>query len=840
MTNTKELPVRAPGGEADGAYYNVWHTIPRVEAGVMTNQARAKLSFGRWLEPGEPIVFTILSGSAVFAGGLKTATVTTDSFGCAFVAFSDAGSDAGEIKAAMKNNGDVSDTAPYSFTGGASSDFKVAVSAIVNDAPADGTTDDQGRALVTYGGGPLQDRQNVQFVFAAGSSAVFETDKPDVQEGSTGATLIVKTHLDEQGNDVADAYFHDASGEQVTLIATLVDHPEVPAGTMDFTFSAAAPTGFEIAVSSVTDNAPADGTTDDQGRALVTYGGGKLQDRQNVQFVFAAGSSAVFETDKPDVQEGSTGAKLIVKTHLNEQGSDIADAYFHDTSGQQVTLIATLVDHPEVPAGTMGFTFSAAAPTGFDIAVSSVTDNAPADGTTDDQGRALVTYGGGKLQDRQNVQFVFGAGSSAVFETDKPDVQAGSTGAKLIVKTHLNEQGNDIADAYFHDTSGEKVTLIATLVDHPDVPAGTKDFSFSAVEASFALVVNAMADNQPADGESEDQGRALVTENGGALQAPKIVKFTFDSGVSARFDTTEPAGYVQPNSSATVLYVKTHFDGNAKQDIADAYFTDSVVEGVTLTASLVDEPHTQPQTQEFQFTAKSAYGLDFVSMTPDGVPSDGISENMGRATLWGSTSLLSIPQTVKFELLGGGTFDLRGDYVLPGSDGRTLYVKTHYDARQGDVAYAYFTGTSSGATSVRASLLYLPTVQPRTVDFTFNVPPSPYAISLRTDTLDGVPADGYTSNSVQAIVTKDGKAMGPTDVTFALDPSTGARFRSGQTSTTVSTQVDEQGRDVADALFTCVNPGLVKLTATFPEYGQQGTPPAWRYFIFADTQDKRN
>jgi hypothetical protein len=297
-----------------------------------------------------------------------------------------------------------------------------------------------------------------------------------------------------------------------------------------------------------------------------------------------------------------------------------------------------------------------------------------------------------------------------------------------------------------------------------------------------------------------------------------------------------------------VLYVKTHFDNNAKQDIADAYFTDSVVEGVTLTASLVDEPHTQPQTQEFQFTAKSAYGLDFVSMTPDGVPSDGISENMGRATVWGPTSPLPIPQTVKFELLGGGTFDLRGAYVLPGSDGRTLYVKTHFDRRQGDVAYAYFTEISPEATSVRASLLYLPAVQPSTVDFAFNVPPSPYAISLRTDTLDGVPADGYTSNSVQAIVTKDGKAMGSTDVTFALEPSTGARFFAGQpfvvsstaTTVTVRTHVDEQGRDVADALFTCVNPGLVKLTATFPEYGQQGTPPAWRYFIFADTNGQQN
>jgi hypothetical protein len=600
MTNSKELP--APGGEADGAYYNVWLTIPKVAAGVMTNQARAKLSYGGWLEPGEPIVFTIMSGSAVFAGGLKTTTVTTDSFGCAFAAFSDVGSDAGEIKAAMQDNTDVSDKAPYSFGGGASSGFNIALSAVVDDAPADGTSDDQGRALVTYGGGPLQDRQNVQFVFGAGSSAVFETDKPDVQAGSTDAKLIVKTHLDEQGNDIADAYFHDASGEQVTLIATLVDHPEAAAGTMGFTFTAAPP-GFEIGL-------------------------------------------------------------------------------------------------------------------------------------------------------------------------------------------------------------------------------------------------NRVADDAPADGVSDDQGRAVVTENGGPLQAPKIVKFTFASGASARFDTSKPAGYVQPNSSATVLYVKTHFDNDAQKDIADAYFTDNEVETVALTAGVDGEPQTKPKTQSFQFSAPLTYFLGLTSMTPDGVPADGITENLGRAIVSCDGSGLPGPQTVKFVLQGGGTFDTRGADVLPGSGGSTLFLKTHNDGRQ-DVAYAYFTASGAGSATLQASLPDHPTVQGCSTDFRFSSPPWPYAIALTSLTLDGVPADGKAENHAQVVVTYGGKPMGPTQVVFELIGAWGAKFdankpyvySSSATTITVSTHTDEQGRDIADAYFTGTAAGTVTLTATFPEYIRQGASPAWRYFFFSTSGD---
>ena len=461
MNNAKELPVSGSTGEADGAYYNVWLTIPKVAAGVMTNQARAKLSYGGWLEPGEEIVFTITSGSALFAGGLKTTTVTTDSFGCAFAAFTDVGSDAGEMTASMKTNPGVNDTAPYSFSGGASPGFEIALSAIVDNEPADGASDDQGRALVTYGGGALQDRQNVQFVFGAGSSAVFETDKPDVQAGSTGSKLIVKTHLDEQGHDIADAYFHDATGEAVTLIATLIDHPEVSPGTHDFTF-AAAPRTYFLGLGSMTpDGVPADGISENLGRAIVSCDGSGLPGPQTVKFTLQWEGS--FDLRGADVLPGSDGSTLYVKTH-NDGKQDVAYAYFTASNAGTTTLQASLPDHPTVQGRSVNFSFGEPS-WPYAIALTSLTlDGVPADGQSENHAQVVVTYGGQPMG-LTYVTFELVGAWGAKFDTNKPYIYS-SSATTVTVSTHVDEQGRDVADAYFTDTTAERVMLKATFPEY--------------------------------------------------------------------------------------------------------------------------------------------------------------------------------------------------------------------------------------------------------------------------------------------------------------------------------------------------------------------------------------
>lgn len=601
MTKPQESLPLAPAGEADAAYYNLWLRIDGVKDGVMTNQACAKLAFGEWLEPGEPIVFEIISGSAVFEDGSQKKIATTDSFGLATLTFADTNTDSGEMLATMQNDPSVSSKAPYAFTDS---------------------------------------------------------------------------------------------------------------------------TGYNLVLLSIKDGEPADGTSEDQGRAVVTHNGGALQAAQVVQFQFENGASARFDVSRPDVQPGSTDTVLQVKTHFDASS------------------------------------------------------------------------------------------------------------------------GHDIADAWLTDEVGETVTVEASLVGDTALTPQTLDFRFIASQ-TYEIALNALTDGQPADGNAENAGQAVVTENGGRLTQPQIVRFEFDSGTSARFDTTKPAGYVQPNSSSTVLYVKTHFDNDAQEDIAEACFADNVAEAVTLTACLDGQPQTQPQTQGFEFTAPRTYFLGLSSMTPDGVPADGISENMAQAIVSCNGSGLPGPQTVKFELQGEGAFDMRGADVLPGSTGSTLYVKTHNDGRQ-DVAYAYFTAPWSGTTTLQASLPDHPKVEGRSVDFTFRSPSWPYAIALSSLTLDGVPADGKSENHAQVVVTYGGKPMGHTLVTFELDGAWAAKFdtdkpyvqsSSGNTMT-VSTYVDEQGRDVADAFFTDTSAERVMLKASFPEYIQQGGSPAWRYFFFSTNGDE--
>lgn len=719
MTKPQESLPLAPAGEADAAYYNLWLRIDGVKDGVMTNQACAKLAFGEWLEPGEPIVFEIISGSAVFEDGSQKKIATTDSFGLATLTFADTNTDSGEMLATMQNDPSVSSKAPYAFTG--STGYNLVLLSIKDGEPADGTSEDQGRAVVTHNGGALQAAQVVQFQFENGASARFDVSRPDVQPGSTDTVLQVKTHFDaSSGHDIADAWLTDEVGETVTVEASLVGDTALTPQTLDFRFIASQT--YEIALNALTDGQPADGNAEDAARAVVTQNGGALTEPQIAKFEFMSGAAS-FDITKPNV------------------------------------------------------------------------------------------------------------------------VQSLSDSRTLYVTTH-SEKGQDIADACFSDTQAEKVEVRAFLYNHPEVKPKTLDFTFATNE-TYHIGLSSLTDNQPADGNSENAGQAVVTENGGRLTQPQIVRFEFDSGTSARFDTTKPAGYVQPNSSSTVLYVKTHFDNDAQEDIAEACFADNVAEAVTLTACLDGQPQTQPQTQGFEFTAPRTYFLGLSSMTPDGVPADGISENMAQAIVSCNGSGLPGPQTVKFELQGEGAFDMRGADVLPGSTGSTLYVKTHNDGRQ-DVAYAYFTAPWSGTTTLQASLPDHPKVEGRSVDFTFRSPSWPYAIALSSLTLDGVPADGKSENHAQVVVTYGGKPMGHTLVTFELDGAWAAKFdtdkpyvqsSSGNTMT-VSTYVDEQGRDVADAFFTDTSAERVMLKASFPEYIQQGGSPAWRYFFFSTNGDE--
>jgi hypothetical protein len=87
--------------------------------------------------------------------------------------------------------------------------------------------------------------------------------------------------------------------------------------------------------------------------------------------------------------------------------------------------------------------------------------------------------------------------------------------------------------------------MTATVVKNPDgsrYPNGPSDiesFAFTAVDVyGLTFAKPPPANNQVADGSTPDQGQAVVTDNGGALKSPVIVKFEFASSTSAKFVVT--------------------------------------------------------------------------------------------------------------------------------------------------------------------------------------------------------------------------------------------------------------------------------------------------------------
>jgi hypothetical protein len=310
--------------------------------------------------------------------------------------------------------------------------------------------------------------------------------------------------------------------------------------------------------------------------------------------VFGAGSSAVFETDKPDVQEGSTGAKLIVKTHLDEHGNDVADAFFHDTVVENVTLVASLPDHSQVQAATQAFQFlTPPSPPTYGIALYWITTDGPviADGISECLARAVVSCSDAGRQQEQIVKFELASGSSASFNIKGSSyIQPNSTSTVLYVKSRPL-YGYHIAEACFADTVPEKVTIKASLVGHSEVQPQSQQCEFVTPPAglSYALI-SLTRDGQPADGKSEIHARAIITCDGKPFKDySEGARFLFMSG-SPKFDTTKPTdyGWVQANSTSQALFVASRYIEELDQVVADAYFTDTIAEWVILQVSNTD------------------------------------------------------------------------------------------------------------------------------------------------------------------------------------------------------------------------------------------------------------
>ncbi|WP_206956992.1 hypothetical protein [Trinickia acidisoli] len=240
MTQANEALQSQSADDTDTSGYKLVLNIPDTSVaadGKTTNQADAKLTLGSLLESDQPVTFKITQGWAVFSNGLQQIDgPKTGPMGHSDVSFTDTTAETGKMIAWMTKNPTVqSDPATYTFTAVAAS-YELTLSSLTpNGEQADGTSENEGRAVVTVNGKALGEAQIVRFEFVGGSAS-FDTSKPYVQSGSDSHTLYVQTHS-ENGQDIADAYFADTVGETVTLKASLRDHSDVQPQSQDFTFT---------------------------------------------------------------------------------------------------------------------------------------------------------------------------------------------------------------------------------------------------------------------------------------------------------------------------------------------------------------------------------------------------------------------------------------------------------------------------------------------------------------------------------------------------------------------------------------------------------------------------
>jgi hypothetical protein len=245
-----------------------------------------------------------------------------------------------------------------------------------------------------------------------------------------------------------------------------------------------------------------------------------------------------------------------------------------------------------------------------------------------------------------------GAAERDAIELDPPELpqgvqQAGqwiihvddfSPGDKIVVQvpsgqTSWHPRPGDTLRGYLNDTPSENAVYIDsanvgnpswdTKFDPVTVPDGIYQATYTktsevddtvrslpravviagSAASSYRLELDSLTpDGEPADGSAKNAARAVVTQNGKPLVQPLTVQFAFRNG-AALFDTS--GTYVQAGSDKRTLYVLTHkhTDGS---DIAEALFSDTVAETVTVEARLYRQPAEPMGTYDFAFGSISA------------------------------------------------------------------------------------------------------------------------------------------------------------------------------------------------------------------------------------------
>jgi hypothetical protein len=292
-------------------------------------------------------------------------------------------------------------------------------------------------------------------------SAIFQNADP----GSGGKIITLTASMGR-----VTANFTDTIAEQGSMTATIVKGPDGnpiangPSDTEQFAFVQLIADHFALALNSITNNSPADGMTGNHAQAVVTDNGKPVPDGTLVKFTLPTpdfsssafyrdwlrGPMATFVLEDSNIAPDSDSQTIYVKTQT-KNGQSIANAFFIDLNyfGETVTLTALLSDYPKVPPQTKDFTF--AAPSLPDYQTESfniIKDNAPADGTSENQGQVVVTLHPTGPSQHPRRFFLMFQGTTATFDLTKPDTTAlVPDGSWIMMQTH-KENGQDVANVF--------------------------------------------------------------------------------------------------------------------------------------------------------------------------------------------------------------------------------------------------------------------------------------------------------------------------------------------------------------------------------------------------------
>ncbi|MDR6433176.1 hypothetical protein [Brucella pseudogrignonensis] len=369
-----------------------------------------------------------------------------------------------------------------------------------------------------------------------------------------------------------------------------------------------------------------------------------------------------------------------------------------------------------------------------------ITNNSAADGKTSNKAKVTVTQNDLALNN-WGVQFSLTSGS-ATFTTNG-------------LKTLDAKTVNGIASAEFTDNMIESgtITVVETTNDMnqpiTDGSSDSKPYHFGPDgEMAYNLTINKIDDGAAADGIALDSASVIITDKNKntPTSGTFIIKFTSSSNTT-KFDVSK--SNVDSRSTSNTLYVKA--TSNAAGDLeALAYFSDTVEEDtVTITASLLDDQSTNPQSAPFSF--KNDRWQLIATPNTNYAEADGLSTN----SIWLQLSLngKQVPDDVnpiiQLELDNKDAFfDLTG--ALPDSTPSTYLIKAgHLSAGDYSTCSVYFKANNPCTVNVSVSVPSVKQIKPQSIPFRF-ISTSILKLEKVFDYQQGPLWD----NSLNAIVTK--------------------------------------------------------------------------------------